>query len=116
MANDGEQLGWAVAVRRKKPQPTQNFDEAAAQLIEAAENIRGLAATLRGNHVNRLIDSGFEYVGVMRGRDGTALAINYEFTLASVPVQDNRWRDMIILRRPCTRSISPAVKPATNLV
>ena len=112
MADDSTR-GWAVAGRRKKPPPTQNFDEASAQAIEDAENIRGLARTLRSKQVNRLIDSGFEYVGVLRGCDDIAPAVSRGFTYANVPVLGNRWHDVVLLRRHCKAPPAPATTPSS---
>jgi len=90
---------WAtVKKKKKKPRPKMHFSEEEANRLQDEENVFGLAEMLRRPMLNRAIDDGFRYAGILRGGEAVPDEfVGMEHQRFEIP--HNRWGDVVLVVR-----------------
>lgn len=89
---------WTTVGKKAKTKKTHRYSENEAQRLEKIADCRFLAVTLRSPEIEEFFIAGWEYAGVRKPSDDAVPDLMYEYM--SLPVKDNKWGDLIVLRKP----------------
>ena len=89
---------WTTINKKVTGKNKHRYTEKRAQILENIAGCRNLAPALRSDPIEQLFELGWEYAGVRKASDDAFPDQTYTYKF--VPVNNNPWGDLIILRQP----------------